>query len=381
MQIQLEKTLDVEIVERQLAELWKQTTGDREAGADAAVLRARVANLLVFVPNEELLTGIDDMMRDLTAIHPSRVLMMRGDLGAADRDIEMFVTSFSQTDKRSGAKRLCGEEVILKAGGTYVSELPSVAIPLLVSDLSIFLWWRGALRLSDTVLAKLLQASDRLVVDSSEFIDPQRELLEINNLFKKKGYGHVGISDINWARLTSWRALLADFYDVAAYQPWLEQIDQVRVDYVPSEQEPATVAPQALLIAGWLASRLGWSLLDKPPAQATHETLSFRFHGQKNRVITVELHRADRGERKPGKLVQVELRCDLEQPVSFSVARSPDNRHLLAEAKLGPEVQRGRVLPVRNRSAAQLLGREMEILCNDQIYQEAVAMAARMIDR
>jgi hypothetical protein len=39
------------------------------------------------------------------------------------------------------------------------------------------------------------------------------------------------------------------------------------------------------------------------------------------------------------------------------------------------------VLPVRNRSAAQLLSREMEILCNDQIYQEAVAMAARMIDR
>jgi len=36
---------------------------------------------------------------------------------------------------------------------------------------------------------------------------------------------------------------------------------------------------------------------------------------------------------------------------------------------------------VRNRSAAQLLSREVEILCNDQIYQEAVAMAASMIDR
>jgi hypothetical protein len=38
-------------------------------------------------------------------------------------------------------------------------------------------------------------------------------------------------------------------------------------------------------------------------------------------------------------------------------------------------------LPVRNRSAAQLLSREMEILCNDQIYQEAIAVAATMIDR
>jgi hypothetical protein len=39
----------------------------------------------------------------------------------------------------------------------------------------------------------------------------------------------------------------------------------------------------------------------------------------------------------------------------------------------------GRVLPVRNRGAAQLLSHEMESLCNDQIYQEAIALAAKMI--
>ena len=87
--------------------------------------------------------------------------------------------------------------------------------------------------------------------------------------------------------------------------------------------------------------------------------------------------------RKPGRLVHVELRTsgneiDKEQ-VSFVVTRSPDNLHLLTEAKLGSATHRGRVLPVRNRSAAQLLSREMEILCNDQIYQEAVALAAKMI--
>ena len=75
-----------------------------------------------------------------------------------------------------------------------------------------------------------------------------------------------------------------------------------------------------------------------------------------------------------------ELRSNAETPASFTVTRSADNLHLLTETKLGSETHRGRVLPVRNRSAAQLLSREMEILCNDQIYQEAVAMAARMIE-
>jgi hypothetical protein len=62
------------------------------------------------------------------------------------------------------------------------------------------------------------------------------------------------------------------------------------------------------------------------------------------------------------------------------VARSDDNLHILSEARIGADTQRGRVFPVRNRSTAQLLSREMEILCNDQIYQEAVAAAARMIE-
>ena len=76
--IQIEKTLDVEVVERQLAELWKQTSGERDVDDEAAVLRARVANLLVFVPTDELLDDVHQLLSELTAIHPSRVLMMFG---------------------------------------------------------------------------------------------------------------------------------------------------------------------------------------------------------------------------------------------------------------------------------------------------------------
>ena len=394
MQIQLEKTLDVEVVEGQLAELWKQIAGDSESADDVAVMRARVANLLVFVTNDSLLNEVHEMMLDLTAIHPSRVLMMLGLYEAPDRDIEMSVESYCQTDKRTGARRLCCEEVILNAQGSFVSELPSAALPLLVSDLSTFLWWRHTVQTTDKVFGSLLRAADRLVIDSAEFADTGRDLDEVNQLFTRGHSSHVGISDLNWARLTSWRGLLADFYDVAAYETWLDNIDHVRIDYVGPERDPESVAPQALLIAGWLASRLGWELADDRPIQGRNQTLSFNFmtetRGSSPTVregsgtINVELNRVKRGERKPGTLAQVELSSRAEsggEPASFVVARSADNLHLLTEAKLGASIQRGRVLPVRNRSAAQLLSREMEILCNDQIYQEAVAMAARMIDR
>ena len=410
MQIQIEKTLDVEVVERQLAELWKQTSGGREMDDEAAVLRTRVANLLVFVSTNELLDEVHQMLRELTGIHPSRVLMMVGARAEPDRDIEMSLASIFQTDKRNGRERLCCESVTLRAQGNFAAELPSVALPLLIPDLTTFLWWRDVVQVSDKIFDTLLRATDRLVIDSAEFEDPENDLVETDKLFVHYSCENVGISDLNWARLTFWRELLADFYDVPTYQPWLDKLDHVRIDYVGPEHQPTTVAPQALLIAGWLASRLGWNLRSDQTPPENDETLSFKFasngrgssptadrgssptpgrpavrlgtvtEGARDREIKLELNRVERGERKPGRLVRVELRTNADEPASFTVTRSADNLHLSTEAKLGLEVHRGRVLPVRNRSAAQLLSREMEILCNDKIYQEALALATTLID-
>ena len=49
--IHLEKTFDVAKVEQKLAELWSQTTSDHE-DEEAVVLRARVANLMVFASSQ-----------------------------------------------------------------------------------------------------------------------------------------------------------------------------------------------------------------------------------------------------------------------------------------------------------------------------------------
>ena len=187
----------------------------------------------------------------------------------------------------------------------------------------------------------------------------------------------MGISDLNWARLTLWRSLLADFYDVPAYKPLLDQIDYVEIHYVAPEHAPEAKAPQALLLAGWLASRVAWNYQN---AESYGETVFFNFTSRDNRAVKLELRRVEQGERKPGRLVKVELRSSAEQDASFRVERSADDLCLLTEARLGPTTHRGRVLPVRNRSAAQLLSREMEILCNDDIYQEAVAVAIRLVE-
>ncbi|MDQ1638213.1 MAG: hypothetical protein QOF62_1552 [Pyrinomonadaceae bacterium] len=397
-QIALGKTLDVEVVEQELDALWHVSTGaarsqlsaadkrsddersdDERSDDETAVLRARAANLLVFVSDDKSLEQVHELLQELTTVHPSRVLTMFGENNAPDNDIEMFVSALSQKEKLGGQKRLCCEEVTLKAQGSFVSELPSAALPLLVSDLPIFLWWRSVVDSEQKVFKNLLHASDRLIVDSVEFAKPVAELLAVNKIFKQHDETAVGISDLNWARLTSWRGLLADFYDVAEYRAALEEIDNVCISYVAPQTDETAIAPQALLMAGWLASRLRWTILDNP-ATRDDERSVFEFGSERGQTVNVELHRVKEVGINPGRLARVELQSSINGS-GFKVERSPDLQRVLTEATLGSNVQRGRVLPVRNRSTAQLLSREMEILCNDQIYQHAVKVAASLIER
>jgi glucose-6-phosphate dehydrogenase assembly protein OpcA len=148
-------------------------------------------------------------------------------------------------------------------------------------------------------------------------------------------------------------------------------------------------------MAGWLASRLGWTLATKQRAAENEETLSFKLlrtesadrgssptvrEGAGGSEITLQLNRVAREKHKPGRLVEVELRTSGTHPASFSVKRSADNLHILAEANVGTDIHRGRLLPVRNRSLAHLLSREMEILSNDNLYQQALSWAATLIE-
>jgi glucose-6-phosphate dehydrogenase assembly protein OpcA len=140
---------------------------------------------------------------------------------------------------------------------------------------------------------------------------------------------------------------------------------------VGTEPQNESVA-QALLIVAWLATRLDWTLGSK------NNDHSFTFSATDDRTISVELNLVTAGIRKPGRLAGLEIKAG---EATFLVARSEDNTHILAEARVRSKVKRGRVLPVRNRSLAQLLAREMEILANDRVYQETIAMVAQMIKR
>ncbi len=377
-QIHVPNTLDVEAIERMLAELWKQAAGHDQSVGDDAVFRARTAGVMVYLNDESLLSDTRQVISELASFHPCRALLMVGDRKAPARDIEMYVTASCAGQKRSGSKNLCFEEIVLTAHGRFVSELPSAAVPLLVPDLPAFLWWREEPGAEDKVFSQLCQAADRVVIDSADFQAPPSDFLGVTQPFNRKGDEAIALSDINWARLTPWRASLADFYDVEDYRTELNQITEVQIYFVAeTETTSSTVSSQALLIASWLASRLNWKFAGAMETQGASQGLAFRFESN-DRVVTISLNEVLRPAMKSGRLCEIELKAS-QVPARFLVSRSEDGLHLKTQTTIGERSYPHRLLRVGNWSAAQLLSRELEILTNDQIYEEAIEVATEMM--
>jgi len=132
---------------------------------------------------------------------------------------------------------VCTEVVELRLAGMRAKAPASVVQPLLVSDLPVFIRWRGEPPWGTPELDQLVEIVDRLIVDSTEWDDlpfPYRHLAEL--------FPRTAVSDIAWARTSRWRPLLASLW------PGIGDVRTVRV---------RGTAAQAWLICGWLRSRLG----------------------------------------------------------------------------------------------------------------------------
>ena len=379
-QIRVSATLDVQAVEQELGELWKQNAGETDTEEDGAVMRARVLNLLVYVESEAALAEVNELLNEITSAHPCRAIVMLGEASAEDQDIEMFVSAHCLTHTDGGAKNLCGEQLTLKARGRFTVELPSAAVPLLVPDLPVFLWWYAAPQLDDRIFERLSRAADRAVIDSADFRRPYDDVLELTELLASRRKNHAAISDLNWARLTSWRTLLASFYDVAEYRASLGGITRVRIEYVPHELAPEAVVPKALILAGWLASRLGWRTVEEQSLAKNERGIYTVLLEKDGRPLAVEFAGVESRPHMQGWIARIELSAESQQPATFVVLRSQDGRYL--ETEVGGdsgEARSSRTLIGGDKTEAELLASELGIISYDRIYEEALYAAASML--
>ncbi|HLM84808.1 MAG TPA: OpcA/G6PD domain-containing protein, partial [Solirubrobacteraceae bacterium] len=125
-----------------------------------------------------------------------------------------------------------------------LDDLLTIADPLVVTDLPTLLWSPHG---HHDIVAELLSLAQAVLLDSVD--EPiARDALERAWSLTEQAY----VVDLAWLRSTPWRERVAALFDPLWVRREMHAIKRVTVRH----HEASTVA--AMLLAGWMASRLGW---------------------------------------------------------------------------------------------------------------------------
>ena len=179
---------------------------------------------------------------------PRRLITLAPTLDGA-KPLETLVAAYCPLPEEGAGGDVCGDVVVLRGGTGALRENLDLVQPLISPELPCWVWWNSSLDEAPEVMAALASGNRRLVVDSS-LGDPRRCL---DLLVARVGAGQP-INDLNWMRLRSWRESLAMVFDPPSRRDALNHVVQLDLDV--EGDNPV----KGLLLAAWLADRLGWHL-------------------------------------------------------------------------------------------------------------------------
>ncbi|HEY6378022.1 MAG TPA: glucose-6-phosphate dehydrogenase assembly protein OpcA [Candidatus Dormibacteraeota bacterium] len=226
-------------------------------GDEGRGIRLSVLTLVVACTDARAADMAAEVVAEISAEHPARALLVVAD-PAAPSGIEADLSL--QCSVAQGSDQVCAETVRLTAGGEAALHLGSVVAPLLVPDVPVQLWLCGAPDLTQALAPETLAICERIILDSAAYPDPGRVLRRLARIPAGPD-GGIPVSDLAWARLAPWRELLARAFDAASRRPFLRGVESVTV-----RTTGPPVSSDALLLAGWLADRLGAAVEVDPGA-------------------------------------------------------------------------------------------------------------------
>lgn len=370
-------SIDVAAIEAAVTRLWKEMGQQEAADRRQPPTRTSVLNLVVYVSCQEDADRAAATITGLAGRHPSRLICVVADPNAPTSSLDAVVTT-QCSDKNPAYGRLCWEQIDVTAHGATSAHAPGVVIPLLLPELPTYVWWAGDVPFGTELFSRIVDLCDRLIVDSAHFARPIDGLVKLAALNQARG-ARRGVSDFHWMRLTPWRTLVAQFYDPEEVQPYVHRIESVRVCYARGGGAAGNAA-QAMLLAGWLASCLGW----EPRPQAARlrgDTL----HLEANRAgtaVAIDVEPREPGGADDGDLVSLSITATLRDVRGvFSIERRASDSEATTTTTLDGAPGAAHTVRMATRDAGELLGEELEIFRHDRMYEAALRMAAALCER
>lgn len=384
-------TLDTGAIHDELTRLWTELGGPPHGGqapgemvaephpGGGGLMRANTLNLIAVAENAdyaELITRSVSQLRDFL---PSRTVIFITD-ACAERERTWHVrVQLSEAYHKSGdAPALRFETIVISADPKVAGHLASLVSPLMISELPTFLWWPSGDFAHSPVFQDLVEIVDRLIVDSGQLGNDAGALAQLRTLLNDEDDPWVG--DFTWLRLQPWRHLIAQFFDPQEVQPALETIAQVNIAYAPRREDRGSGLAAALLIVGWMASRLNWEVLEPlERRKAGGWTIPLRAVNSDKKVRHIRVRLSpDHNLESRYSLRSAEIVSGDDHEGVFRVMRT-DKDDLITSSETADAPYVSRVVYARLPSSAEMLGEELQRFGPDRILEDAIRFATRML--
>jgi glucose-6-phosphate dehydrogenase assembly protein OpcA len=338
-------------IERELGKLRTNDDG-------TLALRSSVLNLIV-VTDEESAPEITASVSKLAGRYPARAVVFITD-PEGESNVDVGLSAFCHA-RGGGGAQVCAEQVTIQAEGPPAEHLESLAGPLLIPDLPVFLWYPGEFSPRSPEFGAMAELADRVILDSAASEGYEACLRDIAGLVEDPATPAIG--DLQWVGLSPWRSLLADTFGAPERAGELEKIESAEVLYAPGGEN------RALLLIGWLASTLGW----KPEsADRNGEGWNVGFSGPSGDIY-VALSPDSPGAR----LRRIRL---YSEEYSFQVSRHRALSDVRTTVMRGEDLLAERTVHIGSFDLGVLVGEELGYRGHDEAYEGALRTAVEILD-
>jgi glucose-6-phosphate dehydrogenase assembly protein OpcA len=321
---------------------------------NAGYVPARVLNLVTIV-DKQYSGEIANRLRRVGRYHPSRTIVCSVD--PRRTTLDAVATIAAPSEVREGNIGLLRETVVVECGTRHLRHLDRIVDPLVVTDLLTCVWApHGHAEAVDS----LLDMSQIVLTDGVDEPEPADALHRAQQLSKK-----VYVVDLAWLRSTPWRERIAATFDPPTVRPELRTISAITIRHHPDS------AVAALLLIGWLASRLGWSC--SPLMSGRGGVIEGNVHARRQDV---------RVRLEPDPRLQVRglagLSLSTASGRTYSLDRGPGGLRAHFENRRGE--QRDWTILGASRGEAGILGEGIrQALLRDQTYKPSLEAATRLL--
>lgn len=370
--------VDVPRIRTELRQLWlhrdqrSETPTSAVAAGDFDFMRPSTVNVIAVTETAEQAAATAELLLKLPDYSPSRsIVLARSAPSAEDLFTVQLVIDERVLHRSSSPIRV--EVIVICAPPGNDEALASLATTLLLPDLPDVLYVPGDPVATNPLLLNLRERTDGMLVDTvaTRDVGASLEFLRTTAGIRNR----LGLGDLVWTRLRTWRDLIAQFYDQPAALASLEAITSVSIVHAPVAAGGRSGLTASLLIAGWLASRLDWRTPGELIPEESGYRLTLRAGGKgKSREVLLTITEGT-GSFSCSSLERVTLTATGSQASTFRVERVGES--VIMTSSSTPHVpEMSRLVHSSCPSDNTILAAKLRRLRIDSVYCEALDVAA-----